>query len=102
MACDTCANIASTSRGSPVEKEERSVAVNCGSLQKSAANGCLSCSLIQGIVQAGWTGESSVGIAEVGVDKDGCLYAHVQYNPTDGSIGGLEQLYPFTVRGDTL
>ncbi|KFY81960.1 hypothetical protein V500_10938 [Pseudogymnoascus sp. VKM F-4518 (FW-2643)] len=98
MACDTCASIASTSGDSPAEKQERSVLVDGGSLQKSAANGCLSCSLIQGIVQAGKTGESNVGSVEACVDKDGYLCASVEYYPTDGSIGALDLLYPFTDR----
>ena len=100
MACHTCASIASTSGDSPAEKQERSVSVDGGSLQTSASNGCLSCSLIQGIVQAGKTGESNVGSVEVRVDKDGCLCASVEYYPTDGSIGALDRLYPFTDRGN--
>lgn len=103
MACDTCASIASTTgKGSLVEKQERSVLVKCGSLQKSTVNGCLSCSLIQGIVEAGKSRESNVESLRVRVDKDGSLSASVTYLPTDGSHGILEQLYPFTVQGNTL
>lgn len=100
MACDTCTGIALTSGGSPAGRQKRSVKVDCSSLQKSASKGCLSCGLIQGIVQAGRTGEPNVGSVEVRVDKDGCLCASVEYIPTDGSIGALERLYPFTVRGN--
>lgn len=102
MACDTCASIVSTSGDSPAEKQERSVSVDGGSLQKSASNGCISCSLIQGIVQAGKTKESNVGFVEVHLDKDGCLCASVEYYPTDGSFGALERLYLFTDRGKAL
>ncbi|OBT69176.1 hypothetical protein VE03_02032 [Pseudogymnoascus sp. 23342-1-I1] len=98
MVCDTCSGIASTTGASPADKQKKSVLVNYGSLQKSASNGCLSCSLIQGIVQAGRTGEQNVGSIKVCVDEDGCLCAFVGYSPTDGSIiGTREQLYPFTI-----
>ncbi|KFY47627.1 hypothetical protein V496_10526 [Pseudogymnoascus sp. VKM F-4515 (FW-2607)] len=84
--------------GSPAEKQERFVAVKYGSLQKSAENGCLSCSLIQGMVQAGMATESNVWTVDVRVDKDGCLRAFVGYSPTDGSIGTMSWLFPFAAR----
>lgn len=102
MACDTCYGIASDSKGSPTDKQERSVFVNYGPLQKSAADGCLSCSLIQGIVKAGKTTESNVGFVEVGVDKEACLYVYIQCIPTDDSIGTVELCYPFTDQGNTI
>lgn len=74
MACDTCASIASTTgKGSPVERKERSVLVKCGSLQKSAANGCLNCGLIQGNVDGGKSRESNVESLRVRVDRYSAL-----------------------------
>ncbi|KFY31014.1 hypothetical protein V493_01478 [Pseudogymnoascus sp. VKM F-4281 (FW-2241)] len=87
--------------GSSAENQERHITINSDSLQKARANGCLSCSLIQGIVQARGTRESNFKTAQVYVNKDGCLYVSATYISTIDGIGTYEKLYPFTVREKT-
>ncbi|KFY35566.1 hypothetical protein V494_05800 [Pseudogymnoascus sp. VKM F-4513 (FW-928)] len=98
MSCDICAGIALRSGISLTEKQERSIAVNCDSVQKSAENGCLSCRLIQGIAQAGSPKESNVTSILVQIDKDGYLYLFITYIVTGASFGVIGWLYPFTVQ----